>query len=78
MTEYGHLGMSESKAGKFAITIGIVSSVAGSILVAWEIHQANNLAKAQMVMDPAAQAGAERRPGLRTFDEALDLGGRAF
>ena len=36
--------------------IGIGSIVAGLILVAWEIHQANNIAKAQIVMDLAAQA----------------------
>ena len=36
--------------------IGIVSIVAGLALVAWEINQANNIAKAQMVMDLAAQA----------------------
>lgn len=34
----------------------MVSNVVGLILVAWEIHQANNIAKAQMVMDLAAQA----------------------
>jgi hypothetical protein len=36
--------------------VGIVSIVAGLILVAWEIRQANNIAKAQMVMELAAQA----------------------
>ena len=36
--------------------VGIVSVVAGLILVAWEIRQANNIAKAQMVMELAAQA----------------------
>ena len=38
--------------------VGIVSIVAGLILVAWEIRQANNIAKAQMVMELAAQANA--------------------
>ena len=36
--------------------IGIVSIVAGLILVAWEVRQANNIAKTQMVMDLATQA----------------------
>ena len=36
--------------------VGIVSIVAGLILVAWEARQANNIAKTQMVMDLAAQA----------------------
>ena len=36
--------------------VGIVSIVAGLILVAWEIRQANNIAKAQMVMELATQA----------------------
>jgi len=36
--------------------IGIVSIVAGFALVAWEIRQANNIARAQMVMDLASQA----------------------
>ena len=36
--------------------VGIISIVAGLALVAWEINQANNIAKAQMVMDLAAQA----------------------
>jgi hypothetical protein len=36
--------------------VGIVSIVAGLILVAWEVRQANNIAKSQMVMDLAAQA----------------------
>ena len=35
---------------------GIVSIVAGLILVAWEIRQANNIARAQMVMELATQA----------------------
>ena len=36
--------------------VGMISIVAGLILVAWEIRQANDIAKAQMVMDIAAQA----------------------
>ena len=36
--------------------IGILSIVAGLAMVAWEINQANNIAKAQMVMDLAGQA----------------------
>lgn len=36
--------------------VGIISIVAGLILVAWEVRQANNIAKAQMVMELAAQA----------------------
>ena len=48
--------MKEKHWGNFAELIGVVSIVAGLILVAWEIHQANNIAKAQMVMDLAAQA----------------------
>ena len=42
--------------GNLAEFIGMVSIVAGLTLVAWEIHQANNIAKAQMVMDLASQA----------------------
>jgi len=48
--------MKNKSWGSFAEIIGLVSIVAGLILVAWEIHQANNIAKAQMVMDLAAQA----------------------
>mgnify|MGYP001812361445 CR=1 FL=1 len=40
----------------FAEIVGIVCIVAGLILVAWEIRQANNIAKAQLVMELAAQA----------------------
>jgi CheY-specific phosphatase CheX len=36
--------------------VGIVSIVAGLVLVAWEVRQANNIAKTQMVMDLAAEA----------------------
>ena len=36
--------------------IGIGSIVPGLILVAWEIHHPNNIAKAQMVMDPATKS----------------------
>ncbi len=36
--------------------VGIVSIVAGLVLVAWEVRQANNIATTQMVMDLAAQA----------------------
>jgi hypothetical protein len=36
--------------------VGIISIVGGLVLVAWEVRQANNIAKAQMVMDLAAQA----------------------
>jgi hypothetical protein len=36
--------------------VGMISIVVGLILVAWEVRQANNIAKAQMVMDLAAQA----------------------
>ena len=48
--------MKNKNWGSFPELIGVVSIVAGLILVAWEIHQANNIAKAQMVMDLAAQA----------------------
>jgi hypothetical protein len=36
--------------------VGIVSIVVGLVLVAWEVRQANNIAKTQMVMDLAAEA----------------------
>ena len=36
--------------------VGMISIVAGLILVAWEVRQANNIAKTQMVMELAAQA----------------------
>ena len=36
--------------------VGMISIVAGLILVAWEVRQASNIAKAQMVMELAAQA----------------------
>jgi hypothetical protein len=36
--------------------VGMISIVAGLILVTWEVRQANNIAKAQIVMDLAAQA----------------------
>ena len=36
--------------------VGLVSIVAGLILVAWEVRQANNIAKAQIVLEIAAQA----------------------
>ena len=36
--------------------VGIVSIVAGLVLVALEVRQANNIAKTQMVMDLAAEA----------------------
>jgi hypothetical protein len=36
--------------------VGMISIIAGLLLVAWEVRQANNIAKAQMVMDLAAQA----------------------
>ena len=36
--------------------IGIVSIVAGLVLVAWEVRQANSIAKTQMVMGLAAEA----------------------
>ena len=48
--------MKEINWGKFAELVGVVSIVAGLILVAWEIHQSNNIAKAQVVMGLAAQA----------------------
>lgn len=48
--------MNSKKWGDVAEIIGIVSIVAGLILVAWEVRQANNIAKTQMVMDFAAQA----------------------
>jgi hypothetical protein len=56
MSRNGHFEMKEMKWGKFAELIGAVSIVAGLILVAWEIHQANNIAKAQVVLELAAQA----------------------
>ena len=36
--------------------VGLVSIVAGLVLVAWEVRQANNIARTQMVMDLASQA----------------------
>jgi len=39
-----------------AEVVGMISIVAGLILVALEVRQANNIAKVQMVMDIAAQA----------------------
>jgi hypothetical protein len=36
--------------------MGILSIVAGLIMVAWEINQANKIAKAQTVLDLSAQA----------------------
>ena len=48
--------LKEKNWGNFAELIAVLSIVAGLILVAWEIHQANNIAKAQMVMDLAGQA----------------------
>ena len=36
--------------------VGVISIVAGLVLVAWEVRQANNIAATQMVMDLAAQA----------------------
>ena len=36
--------------------VGIISIVVGLILVTWEVRQANNIAKAQMVLDIATQA----------------------
>ena len=56
MSRGGRLDMKNKNWGSFAELIGVASIVAGLILVAWEIHQANNIAKAQMVMDLAAQA----------------------
>lgn len=45
------------KMGLRAISeiIGTVSIVAGLLLVAWEVHQANNIAKAEVVLQLAAQ-----------------------
>ena len=48
--------MKEMNWGKVAELVGLVSIVTGLILVAWEIHQANNIAKAQVVLGLAAQA----------------------
>ena len=48
--------MKKKNWGNFSELIGVVIIVAGLILVAWEIHQANNIANAQIVMDLAAQA----------------------
>ena len=50
--------------------IGILSIVAGLILVAWEINQANNIAKAQMVMDLAAQANEFNSSAFANSDVA--------
>lgn len=36
--------------------IGMVSIVAGLLLVAWEVRQANNIAKTQIILEIAAQA----------------------
>ena len=41
---------------EIAELVGMISIVAGLVLVAWEVRQANNIAKAQMVMDINSQA----------------------
>jgi hypothetical protein len=48
--------MNNNKWREVAEVVGVISIVAGLILVAWEIRQANNIAKAQMVMELASQA----------------------
>lgn len=50
--------------------LGIVSIVGGLVLVAWEIRQANNIARAQMVMDIAAQANAFNSSAFENPDVA--------
>lgn len=53
--------MNRKNWANVAELVGMVSIVAGLVLVAWEINQANNIAKAQMVMDIAAQANEFNR-----------------
>ena len=56
MSEGGRTAMKNMTWKDWAEFIGILSIVAGLVMVAWEIRQANNIARAQMVMDIAAQA----------------------
>ena len=49
---------------------GVVSVVAGLILVAWEIRQANNIAKAQMVLVLATQANEFNSSRFKSRDVA--------
>jgi hypothetical protein len=49
-------GMKDRNWRNVAELVGMVSIVAGLVLVAWEIRQANNIARAQMVMDINSQA----------------------
>jgi len=48
--------MKNKSLSDLAEIVGIISIVVGLILVAWEVRQANNIAKAQMVLDIATQA----------------------
>jgi hypothetical protein len=64
--------------------VGFVSVVAGLILVAWEIRQANNIAKAQIVLEIASQANEFvsaqfQNPDLADLARAIaDPDGREF
>jgi hypothetical protein len=53
-----------------AEVVGVVSVVAGLILVAWEIRQSNNIAKAQMVLDLATQANEFNSSRFKSRDVA--------
>jgi hypothetical protein len=50
--------------------VGIVSIIAGLILVAWEVRQANNIATTQVVMDLAAQANEFNSSAFANSDVA--------
>lgn len=52
--------------------VGLVGVIAGLILVAWEVRQANRIAKAQMVLDLAAQAN-EFNSATFAYPEVADL-----
>ena len=70
MSREGHKAMKDMTWKDWAEFIGILSIVAGLILVAWEINQANNIAKAQMVMDLAAQANEFNSSAFANSDVA--------
>jgi len=70
MSRGGRKAMKNMTWKDWAEFIGILSIVAGLILVAWEINQANNIAKAQMVMDLAAQANEFNSSAFANSDVA--------
>lgn len=50
--------------------VGIVTIVAGLILVAWEVRQANNIARTQVVMELASQANEFNSSAFASSDVA--------